>query len=94
MQRLAFRNVGPDQNASVVVAHLDGRGYPGAAFTGVRYFINVDKVAHTVRIDADKARRYRLHPAHRSDPRALAARYDVTTGAFSIPARTAVVFVE
>ena len=78
----------------MIAAHLDGRGYPGAAFEDICYFINVDKVAHTIAIDAEKARRYRLHRAHRADPRARSAAYDSATGAFSIPARTAVVFVE
>jgi len=54
----------------------------------------VDKVAHTITIDAEKAKRYRLHPAHQADARAGSAAYDGATGAFSIPARTAVVFVE
>lgn len=93
-QRLHFDNTGPHQEPTVIAAHLDGRGYPGAAFANVRYFINVDKIAHTIQLDAEKSRRYRLHPAHRSDPRALSARYDAATGAFAIPARTAVVFVE
>ena len=93
-QRLRFDNTEPGQEPTVIAAHLDGRGYPGAAFAGVRYFINVDKVAHIITLNAEKAKRYRLHPAHRSDPRALSARYDSATGAFAIPARTAVVFVE
>ena len=90
-QRLRFDNTG---EATVIAAHLDGRGYAGATFTGVRYFINVDKVAHTITLDAEKAKRYRLHPAHRSDPRALSSHYDSAAGTFFIPARTAVVFVE
>ena len=93
-QRLHFHNTGPGQEPTVIAAHLDGKGYPGAAFAGISYFINVDKVAHSVTIDAEKAKRYRLHPAHRADPRAKIATYDRATGTFSIPARTAVVFVE
>lgn len=93
-QRLRFDNTGPKQEPTVIAAHLDGRGYPGARFDDMRYFINVDKVAHTITVDAAQARRYRLHPAHRSDPRAPSARYDSAAGAFTIPARTAVVFVE
>jgi pullulanase/glycogen debranching enzyme len=93
-QRLHFHNTGPGQEPTVIAAHLDGKGYPGAAFQGISYFINVDKVAHTVTIGEEKDRRYRLHPAHRADARARAATYDRATGTFSIPARTAVVFVE
>ena len=62
------------------------------------YFVNVDKVAHTLTIDAEKSRRYALQPVHlrfgAADLRPAAdARYDGTTGAFTIPPRTTVVFV-
>jgi pullulanase/glycogen debranching enzyme len=93
-QRLRFYNTGPGQEPTVIAAHLDGQAYPGAAFKGISYFINVDKAAHSIQVDAEKAKRYRLHPAHRADPRVKAARYDSATGTFSIPARSAVVFVE
>ena len=93
-QRLRFHNAGPGQQPTVIAAHLDGQGYPGAAFKGISYFINVDKAAHTIVIDAEKGNRYRLHPAHRADARVRDASYDSATGAFRIPARTAVVFVE
>jgi pullulanase len=93
-QRLRFYNTGVGQEPTVIAAHLDGQGYPGAGFKAISYFINVDKAAHSVTVDAEKARRYRLHPAHRSDPRVKQASYDRATGTFSIPARTAVVFVE
>ncbi|MDB5951738.1 MAG: alpha,6-glucosidase [Massilia sp.] len=92
--RLHFYNTGPQQQPTVIAARLDGRGYPGARFKSISYFINVDKAAHSVVIDAEKSKPYRLHPAHRSDPRVKAATYDGATGSFSIPARTAVVFVE
>jgi pullulanase/glycogen debranching enzyme len=93
-QRLRFHNTGPAQEPTVIAAHLDGHGYPGARFKDVCYLINVDKVAHILTIDAEKAMHYRLHPAHRADARVRSASYDSSTGAFSIPARTAVVFVE
>jgi pullulanase len=93
-RRLRFHNTGAGQEPTVIAAHLDGRGYPGAAFRGISYFINVDKLAHSITIDAEKGKHYRLHPAHRADARARSAAYDSAAGAFSIPARTAVVFVE
>ncbi len=44
------------------------------------------------------ARTLRLHPVHGAaaagDKRAAEARFDAATGGFSIPPRTAVVFVE
>ncbi|MEO7730798.1 MAG: alpha-1,6-glucosidase domain-containing protein, partial [Kofleriaceae bacterium] len=77
---------------------IDGRGYPHADADDLIYLVNVDKVAHTLTIGAEKHKAYRLHPVHRrfdaADHRpALGARYDRETGAFTIPPRTAVVFV-
>ncbi|HRC55874.1 MAG TPA: pullulanase-type alpha-1,6-glucosidase, partial [Kofleriaceae bacterium] len=96
-QRLRFYNTGSGQVATVLVGHLEGEGYRGAEFREVLYFVNVDKTAQTVTLDAEKAKGYRLHPVHRSseagDARARESTYDATTGAFTIPARTAVVFV-
>ena len=96
--RLAFANTGSAQVPTVLAAHLDGRGYPGAAFRDVMYFVNVDKVAQSVTVDAEKAKAYRLHPVHRApgaaDPRAANdARYDAASGRFTIPPRSAVVYV-
>jgi pullulanase len=93
-QRLRFFNVGPSQVPTVVAATIDGAGYEGAAFRLLTYLINVDKVAQTVVGEPGKA--YRLHPVHANgaDKRAAEARYDAATGRFTVPARTAVVFVE
>jgi pullulanase len=96
LQRLHFYNTGPQQVPTVLAAHIDGKGYAGARFKGVDYLINVDKVAHSVA--AEKGRRLRLHPVHSAagaaDKRAATASYDRATGMFTIPPRTAVVFVE
>jgi pullulanase len=97
-QRLKFYNGGSQQEPTVIAGHLDGRGYPGAGTDDLLYLVNVDKVAHTVTIAAEKAKAYRLHPVHRrfdaADHRpATSARYDRATGAFTIPPRTTVVFV-
>ncbi|MES2316307.1 MAG: alpha-1,6-glucosidase domain-containing protein [Pseudomonadota bacterium] len=95
-QRLHFMNTGSQQVPTVIVAHIDGEGYAGAAFAGVDYLINVDKVAHSVA--GPKGKRLRLHPVHlaaeAADKRAASAGYDSATGMFTIPPRTAVVFVE
>jgi pullulanase/glycogen debranching enzyme len=97
-QRLRFYNTGSQQEPTVIAGHLDGRGYPHAGLDDLLYLVNVDKVAHTLTIGAEKAKPYRLHPVHRrfdaADHRpATGARYDRATGAFTIPPRTAVVFV-
>jgi pullulanase/glycogen debranching enzyme len=97
-RRLRFFNTGSAQVPTVVAAHLDGQGYPGANFAGIRYFINVDKVGHTVTDRQAAGKTMRLHPVFLSpkvaDKRATQASFDQATGAFSIPPRTAVVFVE
>jgi pullulanase-type alpha-1,6-glucosidase len=97
-RRLRFFNTGSMQNPTVVAAHLDGEGYPGAGFKGISYFINVDKVGHTLVDPQAAGKSMRLHPVFLSpnaaDKRATQASFDPASGAFSIPPRTAVVFVE
>ncbi|MFD2366577.1 alpha-1,6-glucosidase domain-containing protein [Pseudoduganella sp. GCM10020061] len=95
-QRLKFWNTGTAQEPTVLAAHIDGKGYPGARFGGLAYFVNVDKKAHVIPVAEAKGRNLRLHPVHArgADQRAREARYDAATGTFTIPARTAVVFVE
>jgi hypothetical protein len=83
--------------ATVLVGQLDGAGYAGAGFSELVYLVNVDKVAQTVTVDALKAKGYVLHPVHRAfgaaDRRASEAVYAGGSGTFTVPARTAVVFV-
>jgi hypothetical protein len=97
-QRLRFFNTGSKQEPTVIAAHLDGHGYEGAGFGGISYFVNVDKVAHVVTDEQARGKRMRLHPVHlakgAADKRAPTAAFNSVTGAFSIPPRTAVVFVE
>ena len=93
-QRLHFYASAP----TVVAARIDGRGYRGARFKALHYFINVDKVAHGVAVAPAVAARMRLHPVqaapHAADPRPRQAVYQHAAGMLSIPPRTAVVFVE
>ncbi len=97
-QRLRFRNTGPDQLPTVLVGQLDGQGHPGAAFGEVLYFINVDLQSHRLELPGEAGKDWRLHPvqaaksAGDSRPR-REARYDARSGSFTIPARTAVVYV-
>ena len=97
-KRLRFWNTGPAQEPTVIAAHIDGRGYAGAQHKAVAYFVNVDKQPHVIAVAEAKGRPLRLHPVHvypqAADVRAREARFDRRTGTFTIPARTAVVFVE
>ena len=97
-QRLRFLNTGTDQVPEVIAAHLQGEGYPGAGFREILYLVNVDLEPHTLQFDAERAKHYVLHPGHRApvaaDRRAAEqSRYAAETGSFTVPARTAVVFV-
>jgi pullulanase/glycogen debranching enzyme len=93
--RLTFLNTGSSQVPTVLAAYLDGTGYAGANFSKLAYFINVDKTAQSVTIAAGQKAAFILHPAHLAgaDATVKTATYNATTGTFSIPARTAVVFV-
>ena len=96
--RLQFFNVGPEQVPAVVAAQLDGRGYPGAGFQTIVFAINVDTAPHVVSLPTAIAQKFRLHPVHRDTHAAdkripLEARFDRLTGAFHVPARSAIVFV-
>lgn len=98
-QRLHFYNTGAAQNGAVIVGKLDGKGYDGANYKSLIYFINVAKEAQTLTIPEEKAHSYALHPVHLNknagDPRPAAqAKYNATEGKFVIPALTALVFVE
>ncbi|MCV2352543.1 DUF3372 domain-containing protein [Paucibacter sp. B2R-40] len=97
-QRLKFLNTGPSQNPRVVAASLDGRGWPGAGFEQVLYFINVDPSAQHIDLPSEVAKQFALHPVHldaaAADRRIAAeARFDAGTGRFTLPGRSAVVFV-
>jgi pullulanase len=97
-RRLRFFNTGSKQVPTVVAAHLDGKGYEGAGFAGISYFINVDKTGHTVTDAQAVGKRMVLHPVFIApgvaDKRATQARFDSASGSYEIPPRTAVVFVE
>ena len=97
VQRLRFFNTGPRQEPTVLAAWIDGKGYPGAKFAGLSYLVNVDKTAHTVTDEALRGKRLLLHPVHRAkdaaDQRAARASFDSASGSFTVPPRTAVVFV-
>ncbi len=97
-QRLRFLNTGSAQLATVQVGHLDGAGYPGAGFRELLYFINVDTRTHTLTLPSEAGKPYQLHPVQRSksaaDSRPLRdGRLDNATGSFTIPPRTALVYV-
>jgi pullulanase len=98
-QRLHFENLGVGQNAAVIVGHLDGTGYSGANFKSLMYFINVASTSQQIQIPDARGLGFVLHPVHTdvnaADTRIAAmAKFDAALGNFSVPARSAVVFVQ
>jgi len=98
-QRLHFYNTGSTQNPLLIVAHLDGKQMPGANFSSIMYFINASQQTQILDSSMPGQTPYVLHPVHRAsgaaDQRvAKEAKYDSNSGRFTIPALSAVVFVE
>ncbi|KQW43418.1 MULTISPECIES: alpha-1,6-glucosidase domain-containing protein [unclassified Roseateles] len=95
--RLSFLNTGSAQEPTVLVGRLNGVGYPGANFSELVYLINVDKTDKQLTLPALAGHTLALHPVHTAptagDKRAAQASFNGATGAFNVPARTAVVFV-
>ncbi len=97
-RRLHFLNTGPDQIATLIVEHLDGRDLAGANFQELMLFINVDTHALDFDADGQADKAWALHPLQRRETAADArvrseASYARTKGRFHVPARSAVVFV-
>ncbi len=93
--RLTFPQTGTPE---LIVGRLDGKGLEGTRFPAAQYFLNASTQARTVTLPASRGEPWVLHPVHLSptaaDLRARDAGFDRTTGTFTIPRRTAVVFVQ
>lgn len=97
--RLKFLNTGSGQNPVVIAASLDGNGYPGAGFKRIVYLVNADKAEQALTAPGEAGLALELHPVHQAagaaDQRvATGARFDSATGRFTLPGRSAVVFVQ
>lgn len=99
IERLKFHNVGPDQVPGLVVMSIDGaspRPYQGAGYARVVVLFNVDKVAKRFAIPELKGKQLALHGIQRggADEVVKTSAYDQASGTFSVPARSAAVFVQ
>jgi len=97
-RRLTMLNTGPEQNPTVVVGHLNGRGHRGAGHAEVVYAINVAPTDAELVLPELRGRPFVLHPVHRApgaaDTRpATQARWNAATATLRVPARTALVYV-
>ena len=96
--RLSFLNTGSGQNPVVIAAALDGNGYAGAGFRRIVYLVNVGTSTQVLTAPSEVGLALQLHPVQQAagaaDQRvATGARFDSTTGRFTLPARSAAVFV-
>ncbi len=97
-RRLRWHNTGPQQQPTLTAAELDGRGLEGAGFQRLIYFINAGLGSESLQLDSARGLPFVLHPVHRgaaaADRRPVeAAGFDSALGRFSIPPRSALVFV-
>ena len=98
-ERLVFHNTGPDQLPGLVVMRIHGdepTRYPGAHYRSVVVLFNVDKEAKSIAIPELKGVQLSLHKIQRKSDDAVVktSNYTAADGRFTIPARTAAVFVE
>lgn len=96
--RFKLYNTGSSQIATVVSGYVDGANYAGANFKEIIYFINVDKAAQNINVPTERGKTYVLHPVHQdataADKRpATLGTFDTATGRFTVPAKTAMVWV-
>jgi len=97
-ERVSFPASGPAQEPTVIAELIDGRGLASAKFGAVLVVLNADKQPHALDLAGLSGRHWQLHPVHlaphAADTRiAQEARADDATGRFTLPARSAVVFV-
>jgi pullulanase len=95
-KRLRFVDTGKD--FTVIGAHIDGKNSADAHFDEVLYFINVDVKPHTLTLPEERGKKYALHPVQRNrtaiDTRPQKqAKYAAKKGVFTLPPRSAVVYV-
>ena len=96
-QRLSFPQPANSHDPLLIAGHLQGHGYPGANFREILYLLNAGTQERSLELPSELGKHYVLHPVQRdanaADSRAKQALYDMANGRFTVPARTAVVYV-
>ncbi len=96
-RRLSFPRLGAGSSASLLLAHLDGRGLPGAGFRAILLVFNAGREPQRFAWEG-AGQGWRLHPVL-ARPGAgdaalrLGARVDAAQGQLQVPAWSAAVFV-
>ncbi len=94
-ERVRFFNVGPSQVPGLVVMRIAGAHPPPGELAQAAVVVNATPQAQTFHDDAFVGQPLKLHPALRAsrDPVVRTSRFDSRSGTFTVPARTAAVFV-
>ena len=97
IDRLKFYNTGPAQIPGLIVMHLDGEGFTGKEnpYQSILVLFNATHAQVSFANPDFASMAYHLHPiqAGSRDQIVRQASFDQAGGAFSVPARTAAVFV-
>jgi hypothetical protein len=97
-QRLTFLNTGPSQLPGLIVMALDDTLEPDLdpANESIVVLINANDEAQSFSAPAYAGRQMTLHPLQQAsiDPLVQTSSFNPATGAFTVPGRTAAVFVE
>lgn len=92
-KRLRFHVAGPGQDPALIVAELDGTGWPGARFGGLLLVFNGASEAREFSVPGA----WRLHPVHTArqaaDQRVALEARQAKAGALRVPAWSAVAWV-
>jgi pullulanase len=96
-ERVQFLNVGPDQVPGMIVMVVSDQTGPDLDpdLDGLVIVINASPEAIAYPVEAFRGAGYTLHPvlAESADDLTRTAAFDATNGTFTVPGRTAVVFV-
>ena len=97
-QRLHFHGTGPGQDPALVVVELDGQSLAGAGFGRLLLAFNTAPQPRALVVDSARGQPWQLHPVHRAPGAAdrvaaTQSAFDRASGRFTVPARTAVVWV-
>jgi hypothetical protein len=96
--RVAFHNTGPSQLPGLIVMSLSDTVSPDLdpTYESMVVLVNANDEQQVFTANAFKGKKLMLHAVQRSsvDPVVKTAKFNATTGTFTIPGRTTAVFVE
>ncbi len=97
-QRVSFPGTGPQHAGELIAMRIDGQGWAGSPHRAVMVLLNAGADPARLVLPEEAGQAWALHPVHRRADAADArireqARWDAAEQRFSVPPRSAVVFV-